>query len=361
MYADGEKPNISKVGKTFREAKKDEHVWASELSCYVTDVPLKNLGIAFSRFFKKKARHPRFKKRGKARSSFYVHNRTLKHDGLKVWIGKSCGWIKTRESLRFKGKIQSATVSETAGRWFISVLVDIGEVTAACENQEVVGVDLGITTLATLSTGQQFESPKPLRKHLKKLKRLQRWVSRKKKGSNNRKKAIDRLAREHWRVACIRDWHLHNLTTELARSFGTVVIQDLNVAGMLKNHYLAMSVSDQGFGEYRKQLEYKRMLNGSKLGIIDRWYPSSKMCSGCGWKDENLTLKDRIFRCEKCGLEIDRDLNAALNKRAEYLRTVDHTGTNACGEVSSGRPVHRMVKLPQRSRNLTAAVSFIKS
>ena len=177
----------------------------------------------------------------------------------------------------------------------------------------VVGVDLGVKTLATLSDGATEPNPRHLRSCLKKLKRLQRTVSRRQKGSHNRRKAVRRLATLHQRIAHQRANTLHQFTSRLAKTKSIVVIEDLNVAGLLKNHHLAQAIGDVGFGELRRQLSYKAAWYGCQVLVASRWEPSSKTCSGCGWVDEDLTLADRTFCCEDCGQALDRDLNAAIN------------------------------------------------
>ncbi len=178
---------------------------------------------------------------------------------------------------------------------------------------QIVGVDLGIKALATLSTGEVFLGAKSYKKSEAKLSRMQRLNRHKVKGSNNWKKSQIQIARLHLKIANIRKDTLHKLTTLLAKNHGTVVIEELNVSGMLANHKLAKSIADLSFFELRRQLTYKCELYGSKLVVTDRWFPSSKTCSNCGTKKETLTLSERLFDCGHCGLTIDRDLNAAIN------------------------------------------------
>lgn len=178
------------------------------------------------------------------------------------------------------------------------------------------GVDLGIKTLATLSDGMTVENPHFLRENQAKLKRMQRHLSRKKLGSNRRNKCRLKVSRLHCDIANKRSWYMHNLTTMLVNNYDVICIEDLNVSGMLQNHKLASSVSDTSFSMFRNQLEYKCRWYGKELIVIDRFYPSSKTCSRCGWKNKDLKLSDRTFVCKDCGLEIDRDLNAAINIQA---------------------------------------------
>ena len=175
------------------------------------------------------------------------------------------------------------------------------------------GVDLGVKTLATLSDGAVIENPRYLKKSERKLKRAQQALSRKVKGSNGRAKAKAKVARIHARVVNQRLDGLHKLTTRLASKYSDISVEDLHVAGMVKNRHLAKSVSDAAFGEFRRQLEYKTARTGATLHVVDRWFASSKTCSGCGGVKAKLSLNERTYRCESCGLVLDRDLNAAIN------------------------------------------------
>jgi putative transposase len=195
----------------------------------------------------------------------------------------------------------------------VSINVEIPDQLTTCENQAVVGVDLGIKTLATLSTGEKFEAPKPLAQTMERLQRLGRQLSRKQKGSQNREKARARLARLHYRIACVRADALHKLTTVLVRRFGTIVIEDLDVRGMYQNRNLSRAISDVGFFEFRRQLKYKSTTQGVRVVTADRWFPSSKTCSDCGFVVDILPLSVREWACPECGSVHDRDVNAAVN------------------------------------------------
>jgi len=328
LRKEGQKPNILEIKKRFNAEKKVLFPWMSETNKDANQQPFANLQSAFSRFFKKQNKYPVFKKKGR-KDSFYISNDKFGVEDKAFWIPK-LGWVKGAEELRFKGKITSATVKRKANYWFVVISVETDKAFTTCDNQAVVGVDLGIKTLATLSDGKVLEAVKPLRAHLDRLKLLQRWASRKVKGSSNRHKANRKVAKIHYRVACLRKDILDKLTTYLCENYQAVVVEDLNVSGMLKNHCLALSLVDCGFGEFRRQLEYKSLLHGNTLIIANRWFPSSKMCSGCGHVKEALALSEREYVCEHCGLVIDRDLNAAINLRnygLEQLRT-------ACPEVT---------------------------
>ena len=231
-------------------------------------------------------------------------------------------------------KVLSATVSEQAGRWFVSVQMEEEQEKPVPTTTTAIGVDLGIKTLATLSDGTIFENPRALKHAQKKLKRLERQKSRRKKGSANRKKTCRQLAKQHARVANIRKDASHKLTTYLCKNHALVAIEDLHVAGMLKNHCLAQAISDSTFGEIRRQLEYKSRHSQTHLVVIDRFYPSSKTCSGCGSVKPELSLSERTYVCEDCGMVLDRDLNAAMNLRMVAVSSIDTQ--NAYGERSEG-------------------------
>jgi putative transposase len=242
-------------------------------------------------------------------------------------------------------KVFSATVSERAGRWFVSIQVEISlpdpahspAFGAGRTAKPVAGVDLGIMALATFSDGTRVENPRALKSSLRKIKRLQRTVSRRQKGSANRRKAIAKLAQAHVRVANIRKDTLHQATSLLAKTKSVVVLEDLNVSGMMKNHHLAQAIADVGLYEFRRQLTYKGMWYGCEVQVADRFYPSTKRCSRCGNIKAGFDLSERVYECEVCHLIIDRDLNAAFN--LESWPTASSAERHACGEgVRPGYP-----------------------
>ena len=211
-------------------------------------------------------------------------------------------------------KVLRMAISQRAGRWYASLTVERDDKPVMKPPKGgAVGVDLGVKTLATLSDGTVVENPRYLRKSERKLKKAQRELSRKAKGSKRRAKAREKVANLHAHVANQRLDALHKLTTRLAETFSDISIEDLHVAGMVKNHRLAKSISDAAFGEFRRQLEYKTARSGARLHVVDRWYRSSKTCSQCGSVKAKLSLAERTYRCDSCGLVLDRDLNAAIN------------------------------------------------
>ena len=211
-------------------------------------------------------------------------------------------------------RVVRMTISQRAGRWYAALTVERDEpTTRQTPKGGAVGIDLGVKTLATLSDGTVIANTHALQADERRLKRAQQALSRKTRGSKRRAKARAKFARIHARIANCRSDTLHKLTTMLAQTYSDISIEDLNVAGMLKNHRLAKAVSDASFSELRRQLEYKTAKTGAKLHVIDRWYPSSKTCSNCGSVKAKLSLSERTYTCGNCGLVIDRDLNAAIN------------------------------------------------
>ncbi|GBF82037.1 transposase, IS605 OrfB family protein [Aphanothece sacrum FPU1] len=251
----------------------------------------------------------------------------VEHQKIKVPV---IGWLKTYERLPYGYKPTSVTISQKANRWFISFKIELEQQTTD-KLYDVVGCDLGVKSLATLSTGLVFEGAKSYRKYEKQLARLQYLSRHKVQGSNNWKKAQKQIAKLHFKIANIRKDTLHKLTTYLSKNHSKIVIEDLNVSGMLAKRKLAKAVQDMGFYEFRRQLEYKTKLFGSELIIADRWFASSKTCSNCGHKKEILSLNERVFECEKCSFNCDRDLNASINLASLAVSST----VSACGLVSA--------------------------
>lgn len=350
QYESGEKPSGMTLKKQFNAIRHTEFPWSGEVLRDATARPFANLDKAFNNFFRKKSRFPRFKKKG-IRDSFYMANDKFKTLELSIRIPK-LGWVRMREVLRFEGKILSAVVSRTADRWFVSINVEVPDAPTICENQEVVGVDLGIKTLATLSNGEKFEAPKPLAKQMEKLQKLGRQLARKKKGSRNREKAKAKLARLYYRIACVRSDALHKLTTYLTQRFGTIVIEDLNIRGMMANRHLSRALSDLGLFEFRRQVGYK----GARIVVAGRWYPSSKLCSDCGFKLDALPLSIREWTCPQCGIVHDRDKNAAQNLKqlgaaSSEVTPVDLEAlASGCNEAKLPRAKQELCRVHSRAQ-----------
>lgn len=327
------KPSQASLRRQLNSIKREQFPWMLEVTKNAPQMAIIQLGQAFQNFFSGRAKYPQSRKKG-VHDRFTLTNDQFSIDGCRLRI-PNLGWVRMRETLRFAGKIMSATVSRVADRWFVSIAVDTEDdsLLPKAENQGAVGVDLGVSALATLSTGEVIPGPKAHKALLSRLQRLSRSLSRKQKGSSNRKKAKARLAKLHARIAAIRSDALHQLTTNLTRRFHTIGIEDLNVRGMVKNRHLARSIADMGFFELRRQLEYKAAMRGGHVVVADRFYPSSKTCSACGHKLEVLPLSVREWACPSCGTRHDRDVNAAINlKNMAVSSTV-----SACGEEGSGR------------------------
>lgn len=310
QYQAGEKPTATGLKRQWNAIKHGQYPWVDAVHKDANQQPFVHLQTAFQKFFRYEAGYPTFKKKGQ-HDSFYISNDKCTVQGKRFRIPK-LGWVRLREALRFQGKLMSVTVTRIANRWFASFAVQIETSPPPCENQAVVGVDLGVKTLATLSTGETVEGPKPLRKLLQALRRCSKGLSRKQKGSANHRTARQKLARLHYRIACQRKDCLHKLTTDLVRRFGTIVLEDLHVKGMVRNPKLARAISDMGFGMFRQMLTYKAQAAGGQVLLANRWFPSSKLCSQCGALCDDLPLSQRVYECA-CGFVADRDRNAALN------------------------------------------------
>lgn len=317
VYEAGGKPNGRLLKKRFNAIRRAEHPWTYDVHRDCTAGAFDNLQSAFLGFFKRintgdRSGYPKFKKKGRSKDSFYIANDQFSVDGKRIKIPK-LGWVKMRESLRLEGKIMSAVVSRTADYWFVAIAVDAKIVSLPPKTKGVVGVDLGISALATLSDGQKIQHSARWRTLERQVRRLQKAVSRKDRGSANRRKAVARLARKHYQLSCLRNDTLNKLTSGLVANWSEIVIEDLNVKGMLKNRRLARAISCQGWAEFRRQITYKSEMHDRDLVVADRFYPSTKTCYNCGVRKDSLALSDRVFVCESCGVEIDRDLNAARN------------------------------------------------
>lgn len=312
QYQAGEKPSMFALKKQFNAMKRQAFPWITEVTKCASETGFFNVGKAFTNFFQKRAKYPRFHKKG-VHDSFTLANDKIALRPGAIQIPK-LGWVRMTESLRFSGHIKGAVVSRIADHWFVSLSVEMSDSPRpSCKNHATVGVDVGIETLATLSDGTRFENPKATRKLARRLARLSRALGKKQKGSQNREKAKMQLARLHYRIACIRKDATHKLTDYLANNFQTIVIEDLNVNGMMKNRRLAKHLADANFYEIHRQATYKAALSGGTVDRVDRFYPSSKTCSQCGQKHTGLKLSDRVFTCPACGHTQGRDENAAVN------------------------------------------------
>jgi len=325
-YQAGEKvPSAIDLHRRLNALKQTELSWLYEVSKCAPQEALRNLDCAYANFFRRvkqkkagkkvKAGFPRFKSKKKNRDSFrltgiiHIFENAIQLPRLGRLRLKERGYLPTENA-----RVLSATVSQRARHWFVSLQVE-QEIPGSrlAEDRPVVGVDLGIHRLAQLSDGTVFENPNALRSSLKKLRRLNRALSRKKRGGTNFQKALLRLGRENARIANIRKDTLHKITTRLAKTKSVVVLEDLNLNGMVKNHKLALSIFDAGMYEFRRQMEYKGKWYGCELILADRFFASTKRCSNCGAVKSIMGLEERVYHCDYCGEVIDRDLNAAIN------------------------------------------------
>lgn len=291
--------------------------WLNEISAAAIQQKIRDFQETSKQFFsktrKKRIGRPSFKKKSGIQS-YRLPNQKFSLGDNKIRLEK-IGWVKMRvdRAIPDESKILSCTISmNCCGQYFVSVLVET-LILHKHKTGKMVGIDLGLKSFATLSGSIVIDNIKFFREKQSEIVKIQRHLSRKKKGSNRYRKNKLRIARLHNKIANKRNYFLHSVTTYLADNYDVICIEDLNVSGMLSNHKLAKAISDTSFYQFRSMLEYKCNWYGKELVVIDRFYPSSKTCSKCGWKKEDLTLSDRVFKCENCGMEIDRDLNAAIN------------------------------------------------
>jgi putative transposase len=325
-------PTDTALRRQLNALKREQYPWMFDVTKCAVQEAIIDLGGAFRAFFEKRGKYPRFKKKGR-RDSFCAANEagTFRTDGKKIKL-PVIGWVRMREEVRFSGKLKRVTVCREADRWHVSIMVETEDVKPVDHPSKSVGIDLGISTLATLSQGGSIGGPKPHKVLLQRLRRANKSLARKKRGSRNAARAKRRLSRLHTRIGNIRRDATHKATTMLTTTFSRIGIEDLNVSGMARNAHLARSIMDGGFFEFRRQLEYKAKFYGATIVVANRWYPSSKTCSCCGSVKTELALSQRMYHCDLCGFEADRDLNAARN--LENL-AVSFT-VPACGEVCSG-------------------------
>lgn len=344
-------PSAIDLHKRLVAEVKSQHSWYYEVNKNVPQKAVADLRNAWGRCFEKKSKQPRFKKKGQ-RDSFYLESGTkekpaIKNDGKRVKL-PSIGWVRLAEPLPVTA-IHNCVISRQADRWFIAIKYEIEQPTVS-SNRPSVGVDIGIKELAVTSTGKVFSNPKAYRHNRKRLKRAQRRVSKKVKGSKNRAKAVKKLAKLHAKVSNIRKDSIHKLTHYLAKNHSIIKIEDLSIKAFLKNHKLAGAIADCGMYEFQRQLDYKTQKFSSQLILVDRMFPSSQICSNCGQHRHKMPLKNRVYVCPDCGYSEDRDLNAAKNIDRwednifipERSETVSSTGI-ACG-----------VDKPLRSHSKTA-------
>lgn len=321
-------PTAVDLQRELNERKKREFAWMYASSKCAPQQALRDLDRAYANFFEGRARFPKFRSRHRRIGSFRLTGAITIHERHidLPRIGRLR--LKERGYLPVGPHVLSVTVSERRGRWYASAVVEEERPVPAPIEGEVVGVDLGIRHLVTISDGTVIENRKAFAHQLRKLQHLQRAVSRKEKGSQNREKAKRRLSRCHAKIADLRKDTLHKATTALARTKSVIVVESLRPRNLLRNLRLARSLADASFGEFVRQLEYKCRWYGSRLARADAYYPSTKLCSACGTLKE-MPLSEKIYSCPSCGLVIDRDLNAARNLARVAASSAETE--NACG------------------------------
>ena len=350
QYQEGLKPNANALKKEFNAIKYEKFPWLKGMHRDSHSQPFANLNKAFNTFFKdikagKPAHAPVFKKKGKTNDSFYIANdkfKVIENTAILPVLGK----VKLAEKLRFEGKVLSGVVSRTANKWYLSVQVEVPDIKAIKrrKSSNVVGVDLGLTTLATLSTGEKITAPKPLKRYKRRLKIRARAYSRrlkptkkaKKPQTLNARKSAAILAKTHKRITNIRVDFCHKLTKKLCHENQVIVLEDLNVSGMTKNHHLAKAVVDASFGIIRKQVECKSLIYKNTLLLADPWYPSTKLCHVCKTHNPNVVLGVKTWTCTTCGTKHDRDANASKNlEDLAYLYALPDASTLVTKYVKS--------------------------
>lgn len=309
------------IKREFNAVKRDTFDWCDALSQNASKNAIHNFGDAVTRWKKGQNRFPTYKKRSD-RVSYQADNGEGTIDVYKKRIHlPKIGWVRMREELRYTGEITKVVVSKRNGKWFASITVrnldssnykhqpslfDLHE-------KEPMGIDVGIHTLATCSNGDTYDNPRPLKRYERKLARAQRAVSRKKKGSKNSYKAQKHVQSIHYRISNIREDAHHQASTKIVRKASAIGVETLNISGLLKNRKLAKALSDSALSRFLSMLKYKAERRGIPITQADRFFASSQTCSNCGHKKKELTLSDRTYHCDACGIDIDRDLNAAMN------------------------------------------------
>lgn len=320
----------------FGTLRKDEnYAWLKKQNTKVMIQAIRQMLTAYDRFFKQHNGYPKFKSKKDKQSAlfpFEAISRTNTFETKHITLVKLLKNIKFRCSdlyfkrlQIYKDKIRSATLTKTkSGNYFLSILMDIPqhEFVKFKKTDKQIGIDLGVKDFAITSDGEVFENKHLFKKQERKLKRLQRQLSKKKKGSNNRNKQRIRIARVFERITNQKECYIHSIVNELLTYYDTIYIEDLNVSGMLKNHNLAKSIQEVGFSRFKSVLQSKALANDKQVILIDRFYPSSKTCSCCGYKKKDLKLSDRFWICPDCNTNHDRDINAARNILIEGQRIV---------------------------------------
>jgi putative transposase len=342
-FRDGVRLNDLKTSAAWTKERRSLS-WALETSCVPPQQALRHLQTAFVNFFEKRAEYPSFKKKARKQNAEYTRSAFQYDPETRLLSFAKLGAMKVRWSRAFVSEPTTATITKSpSGRYHVTLCLDEPEPAHFPKTGNAIGVDLGLNRLATLSNGERIANPRFLGKRLKDLAHLQRDLSRRKKGSGRWNRARIKVARLQEKISDTREDQIHKVTLDLVRRFDFIAIEDLHVRGMSKLRSLARSVSDAGLGMFRTFLEYKAKWYGKEALVIDRWYPSSKTCSACGWIKSDMTMSTRQWICKECGVSHDRDDNAAKN-----ILAVGQTVTARGGGVRLKRtPVRK--SSPRRS------------
>lgn len=312
--------------------KQDDLQFLNEVSCVPLQQGLRHLQKAFSNFFAKRAKYPNFKKKRNGGSAEFTRSAFRWKDG-QVWLAKCSESLPIRWSRPLPEGCEPSTITvklDARGRWYVSLLVDNPGIKPLSILNKSVGLDMGISSLLATSDGEKVNNPRYFNQKYKRLRQAQKTLSRRQKGSNNREKARHQVACIQASIKDARQDFLHKLTTQLVRENQAIVVEDLAVANMVRNHKLARSISDASWGELVRQLDYKCQWYGRTLVKIDRWFPSSKRCGHCGHVVDKLSLSVREWTCPKCGTVHDRDINAAQNILAAGLAVLAGSSEDVC-------------------------------
>jgi putative transposase len=347
-YKEQKRVGYTETSSMLTEWKKTAELdFLNEVSCVPLQQGLRHLQTAFNNFFAGRAKYPVFKKKRNGGSAEFTKSAFRFKNG-QVYLAKCMEPLPIRWSRMLPEGVEPSTITvklSPAGRWSVSLLVDI-EIEKLPESSHQVGIDLGIASLLTLSTGEKVANPFGFKQKYRQLRQAQKALNRKQKGSNNRHKTLLKVAKVHCRIVDARKDNLHKLTTRLVRENQTITVEDLAVKNMLGNHKLAQGISDASWGELVRQLEYKCDWYGRTLVKIDRWFPSSKRCGCCGHIVESMPLNIREWNCPKCGAIHDRDINAAQNILAAGL-AVSVCGATVRPQESKSRKAGAMKQKPK--------------
>jgi len=320
-YERQERVGYAETSAMLTQWKKQEDLqFLSEVSCVPVQQGLRHLQTAFTNFFAGRSKYPKFKKKHHGGNAEFTKSAFKWRDG-QVYLAKCAEPLAIRWSRNIPEGAQPSTITvklSPSGRWTVSLLVDV-QIETLPESPNQIGLDLGITSLIALSNGEKVANPKAFKAKRRKLRKAQKALSRKNKGSNNRHKARLKVAKVHAEISNARNDFIHKLTTRLVRESQMIAVEDLSVKNMVKNHKLALAISDASWGELVRQLEYKCDWYGRTFVKIDRWFPSSKRCGHCGHVVDKLPLNIREWDCPKCNTHHDRDINAAKNILAALL------------------------------------------